>query len=1026
MKILLGLIKRPKLVNMLMIFVLLVGAFQMINTKNQGYPSVDFGVMTITTVLPGGSPEEVELKVTNKIEDQLLTVSGVGDIQSYSIENISVISVKLDDDYDYQKTKNDIYKAVDRVENLPAEIDSRPLVTEVINDAIPVQEIAIYGSADYNVLRRYAVALEKQLQEHPLVGVIDRVGYLKKEIKVQADYRELSSRYVTLEDVVHALQAHNVRKSGGNISIASEASKLVLNSEFTDVDSVKNVVIRSAFEGGMITIGDVALVKDDYEPIEIAPLYNGKPMIQLLVMKKKESDILKTSEGIDQVVKEFKKNIPDSVQVSSIVDYSVDVRNLMKLVLDNAFIGLVLVVCVLLFLLNFKVALWTAVGIPISILFGFIFFPVLGLTINFITLMAIIIILGMVVDDAIILGENIYRYREMGFSPMESAERGIREVIGPVFTTVITTIVAFLPMLFMGGVFGKFMYMMPIAIALILIGSLFECLFLLPSHITHSSLPNVQTHRRPYFVWLETSYERLIRFALFFKYRTILCFFMLLVIAFYLCVKHIPFLLFPSDDGLLGTISYELPNGTTLEQNREWVRRLEQKIDSLPDHEIQSYVTTLGQKRPRIAEFGYNDTLDKVGNILINFSGFRERTRTSTEIIADLKLMMADVTGSIDLIVEVTKEGPPVGKAVTVTLIDNNNERRLKYASELKDMLNSLDGVSGVNDSDGIGKNEYHIIPDSHLLAQLGITTEQIGRVIRTAYEGNIVSSIDLEGEEVQFRVSLLEEDKDDLAVINHLSVKNRFGKLVPIGQAVRFEKKSTQQAYTHFNGDRSVTIFAEVDSDKILPSRVNQLIRDQYEQIADEIPGFRVRFGGEEKDTQESMQGLAISMLVALIAIYMILVVLFDSFVQPFLVMLAIPFSFSGVVFAYFFHDLPLSFPAMIGLIGLIGVVVNDSLVMISFLNNKGGKTTFNIELLADAAKMRLRPILLTTLTTAAGLFPTAYGFGGDNPFIIPMILAIAWGLVFATVITLILMPCIYLAQREWVFFMKRLLRLS
>ena len=893
MNLLLGLIKRKKLVHMIMLFIIIVGVIQLKNTKNQGYPSVDFGVMNINTLFPGASPDEVELKVTGPIEDELLTVTGIDQIESYSVEGLSVISIKLDDNYDYIKTKNDIYKAVDRVENLPSDVDSKPKVTEVLNDAQPVQEIAIYGSADYRILRKYAVALEKQLQENSLIGKVQRIGYREREVNISADQDKLVSNYLSLSDIVSALQTHNIRKSGGNITTALEETKLVLNSELQNLKETRDIVIRSNFNGGSITIGDIAIVSDGYSPEEIVPLYNGQPMIQLLVQKKQDSDILKTSESITKIISNFKNNIPDSVQIDSIVDYTVEVKSLLKLVLDNGKMGLILVVLALLLLLNFKVAMWTALGIPISILFGFIFFPIFGLTINFITLMAIILILGMVVDDAIIMGENIYRYREMGYPPLEAVEKGMREVIAPVVTTVLTTIVAFLPMMFMGGIFGKFMYMMPIAIALILIGSLIECLFLLPSHITHTKIEPSDRKTVELFHSFEVHYESFIAFALKFKYYTISFFIGFLMLALYLGINHIPFLLFPSNDGLFGTISYELPNGTSLQQNQEWVKQVEQKLSELPDNELDSFVTTLGQAKPRISDFGQSQILDSVGNILINLSAYRNRTRTATDIMHDLKYSLSNVTGAVKMKVDVTEDGPPVGKPVTVTFIDNDDLRRNKHSVQLKKFLKSIPGVFNVDDSEGIGRNELILQVDYDKMYELGVSPKAIGDTLRSSIEGRIATDTQWDGEEVSFRVQLSSSQRNNLHDLSRLMIRNRFGKLIPLGHFVSFEKKPAKEAITHFDGDRSITIYAEVDSEQILPSEVNKQIYKIFSEIADATPGFRLRFGGQEKDTQESMQSLAIAMCIALVAIYMILVVLFDSFVQPFLVMSAIPFSF-------------------------------------------------------------------------------------------------------------------------------------
>jgi multidrug efflux pump subunit AcrB len=990
-----------------MVFIIMLGAINMIRTQNQGYPAVDFGVVNITTVYPGAAPEDVEVRVTTKIEDELKTVSGIDSMQSGSMENISVISVILEEDADYEEVVDDIQKAVNQVDDFPEEVESPPQVVEVNNDRIPIKEIAIIGSADYETKRKYALNLEKRLQANDEVGKVEKLGYLDREVQIEVNQTALDRKYVSLMSVVNAIQLHNIRLSGGDVASNPE-KKVVLMSEFEDPLDVKNVIVRSGFDGNRVVLTDVAKVVDGYEKPEKIYRYNGHDTINVIIYKKENSDILVATDEVESILEEFRETLPDNVRAEVIVDYSVSVESLLTLVKNNAKIGLVFVLIALMLFLNFRVAFWTAVGIPVSIFFAFIFMFYLDVTINFISLMGILIVLGLLVDDAIVIAENIYSYKEKGLNPKDAAYKGTIEVLWPVITTVVTTVVAFAPFLAMTGVMGKFMWQMPIVVTFVLLGSLVESLILLPSHIAHSKVSKKEK-KKNWFDKIGDIYEKFTERTMRYRWVTLGAFIAMFIFAIVLLNSGMKFVLFGSDEGDFGYIKFEAEVGTPIEETSEKVKQFEAILKTVPETEVISFVTTVGEKNPVIDEMGGNVTQGSLGNIILHIAPEAVRTDTAKNIMESIKEKVKDVQGFTKFEVARVQDGPPVGRAVTVTLISNDDDSRNKVANKLKDFLAKQDGVFKIEDTEGTGKKTIKVEVNQDLASRLGINSTLIAQTIRAAFDGFVATDIRKGGEEIDFRVKLNDRYRGRIDSIKRLKVSNPDGRLIPLGQLIKIKEIDDVLMINHYDGDRSITVYADVDTEVITSVEINRKIQELLDPLLLEYPDLRVEVGGEEKNTQESMVSLVVALGLALIGIYSVLVILFNSFSQPFIVMAAIPFAFSGVVYTFFIHGINFGFMAIIGLIGLTGIVVNDALVMISMLNRTRDEGGVDLESLAKAAKRRFRPIMLTTITTAAGLFPTAYGWGGDNAFLVPMIMSVAWGLVFATIITLVLVPALY-----------------
>jgi multidrug efflux pump subunit AcrB len=1002
---------RPVVANLLTLIIIVVGVSAIFQARRAMYPPVNFDIIKITTTYPGASVEEIETKVTEKIEEEILKVSNIEKIKSSSIEGMSLIYVFIDPDADnIDRVKDEVQQAVDRVPDLPRDMDDRPLLDEMRSSNIVIVEVAVHGASERD-RRTAAKALKDEFIEIPGVKSVELSGYRRREVIILAETAALQDKYIALSDIVQALQARNIRTSAGNLEGASE-QKIVTFSEFEDPADVANVVVRSNFTGQQVLIGEIATIRDGFAEHDILPRTAGQPSINLLVRAQASGDVITISENVVTMIEEFRERAPPGVEIGIVTDFSRYAKSLLDIVTNNAVIGFCFVLITLSLLLNRYIALWTAAGIPLAIFGAFALFPFFGIDINFLTLLTFILVLGMLVDDAIVIAERISWHREQGMDPHAASLQGLRDVFWPVCATIATTILAFLPIFAMQGITGKFMWTMPVVIILVLGMSLLEASLLLPCHI--AQVPRTPPKRVKWFLWTQGKAEQLIRMGVRYRGRTLAVFAGFLVIAGILLTTHMKFMLFPYDDIDMFYVIAELPAGTPLETTARRLEAVENIVATIPETELINFSTRVGTHDTDVygASSGRHENWGMVSVYLLPAI---ERDRASEEIMGELEAELSKLEGFDRLYLEKFNDGPPIGKPITVSVVSDIDSQRRGMANDILKLLQDTPGVLDLDMSEQTGIAELRMRPRHDRLAKSGVTVQQLSTVLRTAYAGVVATEITRNGEEIDFRVRLSDADRRDRSKLAQLYIPNRAQQLIAMGQLVETESSEGLDVMRHYNGRRSITITGDIDSNILTAWEINERIRDQFGPEAERNPTLRLIFGGEEQATQESMQSLFRAFGIALLGIYCVLVLLFQSFTLPFLIMSAIPFGLAGVVVVFFIADLPISFLATIGSLGLIGVLVNDSLIMVSHLQDlRKTKGELSIEEIIQGAKDRLRPVLLTTITTVCGLLPTIFGIGGYEPFVVPIVLAIAGGLIFATPITLILVPTIYALRQK------------
>lgn len=989
------------------VLVFMIGIATLMQINRAQYPKVDLGEMVVTTAYPGAAPEDVELNVTNRIEEELKGIDDIKRYNSVSQENVSRINIFIDPDAaDPDRVKQDIRDAVNRVTDFPEEVTDAPLITDVKSDIFPVLELGLTGKLPYGELREYARRFEKRLKDIPGVARVTRFGYRDREIQVELDPERLRELQLPTELVVEALRNRNVRSTGGSLeSFVSEQSVVTL-AQFRDPDEVRGVVVRSTFDGPDVTIADIATITDSFEEEVVLTRLNGLPAISFQISKGESADIIRVVEAIRTLIADEEQLLPEGAHFVYGLDVSQYVEKQLSIVMVNGLIGLALVLLMLSFFLNIRAAFWVALGIPFTLLGTIALLPLFEVDLDSITLTSMIIVIGIVVDDAIIVSENIFRRRELGEAPLEAVVNGITQVSLPVVVTIVTTMTAFAPMFFMPGVLGKFVFVIPLTISVALLISLVEAFLILPAHIRHSlEGERASITMRNWFQPWRERFERLLFELLRFRYALVLFGFLTLGGAIWYG-SGIGFILFPPKGAELAAIWIEMPPGSSLKATSSTVAEFEALIDELPEGERSAYLSRIGMDGDYLPVEQKN-----FAAITLYLTPYAERSRTAEEIVEELRRKSEAITGPVNTFFYIDSGGPPVGRAVTIRAVGSNDTLRTALADSVAGYLSGLQGITAIDRDDKQGKEQVEIGLHYRKMARLGLSVADIARSVRIAYDGEVATSVRYGEEDVDFRVMLDRRVRRDIGYLGELMVLNSSGRVIPLSQVATFRSSQSPSRFNHYDGERSITLSSDVDEAVLTPIEAMRAVQERF-NLSRDFPGVKLVYGGEAQESEESLRSLFIAFGLAAIGIYFLLVLLFGSYTQPLLVMMAIPFGIIGVVISFALHGEVFSFLGLLGVVGMAGVVVNDSLVLVSHINERAraDSTTPVRKLLAGATADRLRAVILTTATTAAGLLPLAYGIGGTDVFMMPMALALGWGLLFATPLTLVLIPCLYL----------------
>jgi multidrug efflux pump subunit AcrB len=1020
-------VRHSVLANMITIFVLVAGIYVSLNTLNREvFPTTDLNLVVIRTVYPDASASEVEDLITNPIEEAIREVEDIDEYSSSSVEGGSSIVVKIDPEAkNIDRIINDIQRKVDTVDDLPADAED-PMV-EALTTAQPIINVAVHGTVDESALRQYADRLKVRLERIDGVSSVVRNGWRDEEFSVTLHPDKLADMDVSYDEVIAALSRRNINLPGGKIPEGEKEILVRTIGKFATADDILGVVVRANPDGRHLFVRDLGDVTRQFAEDVAFTRMDGERSIILGVKKRDRGDVVTIAQSVRDLVAEEEALRPAGIDVSLVDDTSFYVKRRLSVLLNNGWVGMILVTGFLFAFLTFKVAFYTALGIPFAFMATLLGMAYFGITINLMTMFGLIIVLGMVVDDAIIVGENVARRLELGEDPITAASEGATEVMYPVIATVLTSIAAFIPLIFAPDLYGKYLSWLVYVVVLALSASLLECLIVLPAHLAGSPSKRAAVHvpqparKHRLMHALQQLYAGSMRPILRHRYVFLLLTGLVFGGLVTLSVRHTKIDIFPEDLIDIFLVRIKTPQGTSLEHTDAVAARVLTHVLQLPPEELQNVVTHVGR------HLSFDNTGQNSGThlaqLIVYLTPQETRDRLTQRIMDELRTVMAEVPGIERLEIESVKPGPPAGRPLEVKISGPDLAVTARIGDEIKSFLAGIDGVEDVQDDLEEGKEEVQVVIDEAEAARLGLRVEQVAKTVFAAFRGAEATMVREGREEVKVRVRLPESLRTEQQ-LKELNVRNDAGRLIELQRVARYDRQRGLPAIYHFNGDRVVTVGASINTEKTNSTEVNLALEREFRDISARFPGYALVPSGEWKETKKIIDFMKVAFVVASLLIYSIMVAQFTSFVQPLYVMVAIPLGLIGVALALVLHGKPVSMMALMGVVGLGGVVVNDAIVLVTFINDRIREGSSVYDAVMEAGIIRLRPILMTSVTTIAGLMPTIYGWGGYEPFIVPAAIALAYGLLFATFLTLAVVPALYLVGDDVKRGVRRILR--
>ena len=1086
--------------------IVIIGAFSYYSMPKENFPEVVFPTIYVGTPYPGNSPVDMENLVTRPIEKELKGISGVDNITSTSIQDYSTIIVEFTTDVDLGKALQDVKDAVDQAKSeLPTDLDQDPNVFEVNLQDLPIMYINLSGNYSNDELEEYAEYLQDEIESMSEIQEANISGLLEREIRVDADIYKMDAREVTFSDIQNAIAAENVTISGGNMKTGDFRRTLRVAGEFERPEQIEDVIIKTE-EGKIVYVRDVAEVRDTYEERESYARMNEHPVVTLNVVKRRGENLIEASDKIKDIVAEAQASrFPAGVEVVITNDQSKNTKLQLDNLENSIIMGVILVILVLMFFLNLRNALFVGIAIPMSMFMSFMILNFLGITINLMVLFALILALGMLVDNGIVVVENIYRLMQEGYGAVRAAKEGVGEVALPIITSTATTLAAFLPLAFWQGLIGEFMRYLPITLIIVLSSSLFVALvinpvltamfmklqtrlgdkkkrrlllvagvlagvaivlyimqvfiaanllmlaaLLIPFNV-YLLTPAIEWFQKNFLSRLEKGYTKTLRYSLRHPYAIFFGTVLLLFVSLGLvAIKQPDVLFFPNNEPNYINIFVQEPIGTDIETTNAVTERLEQEVFSyLEPYEfmVEAVIAQVGEGATDPNEGPSQGATPNKSRIAISFVDYELRNDSSTvKIMEDIRQIVSKYPG-VQITVDKDKAGPPVGKPVNIEVKGEEYERLIAVTNQVSAAIKqaNIAGIEELKSDLEQDKPELLVDIDRDKARRFGLSTSTIANELRTALFGFEVSKFKDGEDDYPIQLRLKDEYRYDVgALMNYrITFRDKFGNLkqIPISAVADVEYSSTYGSVKRKDLDKVITLSSNV-LDGYNPTEINNEIKEVVSEL--ELPeGYEVSFTGEQEKQEESMQFLLQALFIAVMTIFLIIVAQFNSITTPFIIMMSVLLSTIGVFLGLVAFDMDfVVIMTGIGIISLAGVVVNNAIVLIDYTNliRERRRAELGVQedkvlpypeivsSIVDGGRVRLRPVLLTAITTVLGLVPLAIGlninfftllsdfnpqiyYGGFNAdFWGPMAWTVIFGLIFATFLTLVVVPVMYL----------------
>lgn len=1033
--------------NLLFILIFLVGGISAFAVVQEVFPEFSLDAVQVRVEYPGSTPEEIEESIVQRIEDRIQGVEGIDRVLATASENFGVVTAELQRGADAQEVRDEIKQEVDRITTFPEEAE-QPTVTELSNRR-QVLQVAIYGRASERALKEAAKRLDRELTQYPEISLIERTGIRDYEISIEVDRHTLRSYGLTLPQVAELVREGSLDLPGGEIETDNEQILIRTQGQNYTKQEFEDIVLLSQPDGTQLHLGDVATVIDGFEDADLITRFNGERAAFLQVFRTGNEQVLRNVEVVqNHLDTEFRPSLPNGISVGIWQNEAENLESRLNLLIENGLLGLLLVIATLMLFLNPRLAFWTSVGISLAFVGTFGVMYLTGTSINLISLFGFILSIGIVVDDAIVVGENVFAEQEKGTDPTEAAIIGTTRVSGPVIFAVLTTVAAFMPLLFIEGILGKFLGDIPFIVIVVLVLSLVEVLFILPYHLSNVKKEEDPENENALIRRLKRVQQRFadaldrftngpLRRALRYstmQYGITLCigFAVLILVGGTIAGGYVRFSFLPNIEGKLVTARLELPVGVTASQTQRITDQLEAvgretaadlQADLPVSHPqiVRNVFTSIGQQ-PQAnagpADAGSNFIDPRLAEVSFELIDPEERDVTASDFEQTWRERFDTPAGirSLTFSADVVNLGDPVA----VELSANDTEALDDAVAALQDSLRQFQGVFDVESDQQAGKREVQLAlrPEARTL---GLTLNDLAQQVRAAFFGAEAYRLQRGEDEVQVFARLPEHERRALTDLESYRIRTPNGAFIPLSDVATAEVGFGPAQINRRGGRRVITVTADVNEEIVTGQEVNGVLGAQVLPAMQGVfSGLGFSFEGEQREQQQALGSLAVGFAIALFAIYALLAIPFRSYVQPLVIMSVIPFGWAGAILGHLLLGIPIGLLSIFGFVGLSGVVVNNSLVYIDFANEEFAAGKSWSEALVAAGQSRFRPILLTSVTTFLGVAPIIFETSVQAQFLVPLAVSLGLGILFTLPVVMFLVPAFAILQQQitaWIY---------
>ncbi len=1018
--------------NILLFLIFFAGFLAVKSMVRESFPEFSIDMISITVLYPGADPEEVEEGVNQKIEEALESVEGIKQYTTKSAENMASVTIEVKDGHDTAEVLDKVRSHVNAISTLPLDAE-KPIIREIVRKQV-VMLLALSGDLSEKQLKQWGEQIKDEVKQLPLISQVEAYGTREYEIGIEVSEERLRRYGLTFEQVASAVRKSSLNLAGGTLRTKGEEIRIrTVGRKYTG-EELAQIVVLARPGGEIITLDTIAEIRDGFTEDPVFASIDDQPAMFVQVSKTEDEDAIKISDAVSRFVEKKQQALPPGVHIGVFYDTTDSLRARIDLLTRNGMIGLCLVFFMLWLFLDLRLSFWAGLGIPISIAGAMFILWSIGATINMISLFGLIMVLGIVVDDAIVVGEAIYVHRKQGDSPLEAAINGVSEVAMPVLAAVTTTIVAFIPLSYVGGTMGKFVSILPMVVISCLLISLVESLFLLPAHLSH--LPDLNTHKKQWKPFerigkfqrgvsrslenfIERRYVPFIGWVLNWRYVSLAIAVAVLMFSVGL-VKGglVKFQVFPKLDGFVITSTVEFPEGTPPELTSDALKEIEAAFIRVAERTETVSGAPLVRQRLILVGQALSGTMGAtgphLGSIQVILLPSEERGIHSNDLLIAWEKELGSIPGVKSLTFEGMAAGPS-GAEIEVWMQGNNMDDLVTASENLQERLAEFQGVYQIRSDYAQGKNELRLTlkPEA---TTLGLSVQDLAGQINAGFFGREAFRLQRGSDDIRVKVRYPVDERSRISDFEKVRIRTADGREVPLLSVANISFAPGYSTISRTDGMRRIVVTAEVDSHKANAGEIfAELGRTTFRDLKQEYPDLYLSMQGSKKNTRESFSSLKVGFPIAMVGIFVIIATIFRSYVQPFIILFTIPFGIIGAIAGHLLMGYNLSMMSIFGMVALSGVVINDAIVLIERVNENLAGGMKLLDAIIQGGARRFRAIFLTSISTVGGLAPLIMETDMQARFLIPMALSVAGGVAFATGLTLVLIPSLLVIMNDF-----------